>query len=271
MKIFGMKAWDELCATARSPAHLAPQSGSPSGLRSGSRAHRRQSPLFPRILLFLMLGTVSLTHGAEALETLLGRWLASQTNYQTFTADFLQTRTLRPLAQPLITHGRLYFAAPASFRWELGNPPQTIALRQSNRLCVVYPPQKRAEIYDLQQGGSQWRETLSLLEAGFPRSRAELDARYRLAGLSLTNGLLHVMLIPRQMTARRLIPELSLGIAPEENRLCFTALKLADGSQMRQDYTNTVINPAWPASPFTWTPPADYQLVEPLARRGARP
>ncbi|MCX8156321.1 MAG: outer membrane lipoprotein carrier protein LolA [Verrucomicrobiae bacterium] len=222
------------------------------------------------MLLGLVLGQGAVLP-AENPETLLNRWLATHTNLQSLGADFVQTRTLRSLTQPLTTPGRLWFAAPASFRWELGNPAQTIAVRQTHDLWVIYPVQKRAERYELQGANSHWRETLALLEAGFPRSRAELEARYRIASLTLTNELLVVVLIPRHVAARRLIPELSLGVGATDHRLRFTSLKMADGSQMRQDYTNIVHNPAWTESPFKWAPPADYQVVEPLARRPRGP
>lgn len=207
-------------------------------------------------------------HGAETPEGLLDRWLAAQTNLQSLAADLIQTRSLRSLAQPVVTPGRLYFGAPASFRWELGAPPQTLALRRSNQLWVVYPAQKRMEVVDLQQAGTRWRETLALLEAGFPRSRAELESRYRVGRVWLSNGVVEVQLTPRQAAVRRLVPELKLGFRPGENHLCYTALTMADGSQMRQDFTNVVINPQWRESPFVWTPPPDYQVVEPLRRGG---
>lgn len=231
----------------------------------------RRASLLRRLGLALVLGMASLGRGAESAEALFLRWLSAQTNLHTLSADFVQTRTLRSLAQPLVATGRLHFAAPAHFRWELGSPPQSMALRQTNRLWVIYPPQKRAELYPLQEAGGPWREILALLEAGFPRSRAELEARYRVTQVAWTNGLVEVTLTPRAAAARRLMPELSLGLMPQENLLRFTVLKMADGSQIRQDYTHLVINPRWPESPFTWTLPADYQVVEPLSRRRTSP
>src|SRR5262245_23984784 len=50
----------------------------------------------------------------------LRSWLAAQTNIQTWSADFVQTRTLKALAQPLTASGHVWFAAPNRFRWELG-------------------------------------------------------------------------------------------------------------------------------------------------------
>src|SRR6185436_14406503 len=103
-------------------------------------------------------------------------WLSSQTNLQTWTADFLQTRTFRTLTQPLVATGHIWFATPNRFRWELGSPARTIAVRNADEMFVIYPRLKRAEKYPL--GGSapgEWRDMLSLLDAGFPRNRADLD------------------------------------------------------------------------------------------------
>jgi len=70
--------------------------------------------------------------GAETAA--LNHWLATQTNLHSWTADFVQTRHLKSLAQPIRTPGRVLFQAPDRFRWELGEPVETIALRQTSRL-----------------------------------------------------------------------------------------------------------------------------------------
>ena len=105
----------------------------------------------------------------------LGAWLSSQTNIQTWSATVVQTRTLKALTEPLTASGRVWFAAPDRFRWELGDPPKTIALRVSDEMIVIYPRLKRVERYRL--AGDQtgpWRDALALLEAGFPRSQTDL-------------------------------------------------------------------------------------------------
>src|SRR5215831_15574805 len=74
---------------------------------------------------------------------LLTSWLAAQTNIHSWSADFIQTRVLKSLAQPLTATGHVWFAFPNRFRWELGNPPQTIAVREAGELLIVYPKLKR--------------------------------------------------------------------------------------------------------------------------------
>src|SRR5216684_501252 len=80
--------------------------------------------------LFLFLALICGNLSAADSESALTMWLASQTNIQTWSAEVIQTRALKSLAQPLTATGRVWFAAPNRFRWELGTPPQTIALRQ---------------------------------------------------------------------------------------------------------------------------------------------
>ena len=116
---------------------------------------------------------------SESPSSTLVQWLAAQTNLQTWSADVTQVRSLKTLAQPLTARGQVWFAAPNRFRWELREPSPTIAVRQPEQLLVIYPKLKRAERFPLQgpQAGP-WKETMALLEAGFPRSQAQLQSRF---------------------------------------------------------------------------------------------
>lgn len=219
-----------------------------------------------RISIWLLLGAPS--YAAEQNE-LISAWLAAQTNLHTWSADFVQTRRLKSLTQPLTTPGKVWFAAPDRFRWELGIPAQTIALRQTNRVLVLYPKLKRVEQYDLADpGAASWREALLLLEAGFPRTRADLDMRFKLLSAPTVQGAMQITLEPRNLPARRLIPQLSIGIATNNLNLAFTELRLADGSTLRNEFTNAVLNPSWPDDPFAVSLGPDYQVIAPLGRAG---
>src|SRR3974377_1221301 len=90
--------------------------------------------------LAVLLG-VALSASALAADTpsQLNAWLNAQTNVQTWTGDFVQTRALKSLTQPLTATGRVWFAAPNLFRWELGNPPKNIAVRGTNEMLIIYP------------------------------------------------------------------------------------------------------------------------------------
>jgi outer membrane lipoprotein-sorting protein len=220
-------------------------------------------------LLLLAFVMVNVSEGAHVPKhsELLTAWLAAQTNIQTWSADLVQTRTLKALQKPLTAEGRVWFAAPNRFRWEIGTPPQTVAVRNTNVMLVIYPKLKRAERYQL--GGSatgQWRDALELLEAGFPRSAAELDARFNVVSETRANDLVELELQPRSVSARRMIPRIRIGFSAIDFSLRFTELRFSDGSTMRNDFHKAQLNPVIDEGLFSPKPGEDYKIVEPLAQ-----
>ncbi len=236
------------------------------GFRSsefGSRARARAGYRCHALLLFTFCGSAL----AADTNAVLNAWLAAQANLQTWQADCVQTRTFRTLTQPLTATGRVWFATPNRFRWELGTPAQTIALRTSDQLFVIYPLLKRAEKYPMDsRAPGEWRDALALLEAGFPRSRAELDARFRVVSLTETNGAWQLALQPASPSARKLMREIRVGLATGDFSLTSTELVFADQSRMRNDFTNAVMNPSFDTDVFDWKPGPDFKVTEPLAK-----
>lgn len=224
----------------------------------------------PRPLLFALLCFACATRPLSAADTnaVLDAWLAAQKSVQTWNADFTQTRRLKVLTRPLVATGHVWFAAPNRFRWEVQRPSQTIALREADQMWVIYPLLKRAERYPLAgPEAGPWREALALLEAGFPRDRRDLDSRLHLESLSETNGTWHLVFQPVSEFARRMMSEIRLDLATNNYALTSTELVLVDGSLMRNDFTNAVLNAPLEASVFQWKPPTDFTVTEPLGQR----
>jgi len=220
-------------------------------------------------LLFFAFGIISAlphSHAADT-NTVLDAWFAAQQNLRTWSADFVQTRALKTLTLPLVTKGHIDFAVPNEFRWELGKPAQTIALRHGDEMFVIYPRLKRAERYPLGAGTpTEWRDTMSLLQAGFPRDRKEFDAQFQIISLMETNGAWQMSLQPKSTFARRMMPELRIGLAKNDFSLASTELVFVDGSRMRNDFTNEILNPPLDEKSFEWAPPSDYKVTDPFAK-----
>jgi len=220
-----------------------------------------------RALLIGLLCFAALGGSARASDTnvLLGSWFAAQTNIQTWTADFVQTRTFKSLTQPLMATGHVWFAAPNRFHWELGNPPQTIAVRASKEMLVIYPRLKRVERFPLtgEQTGP-WRDALELLETGFPRSEAEMTSRLKMLSQTVTNGACELVLQPKSAGGRRMMPQIKIAFDVRDFSLRANELQFADGSTLRNDFLNPVLNPKLEESLFAPEIPSDYKVVEPL-------
>ncbi|MDB6059035.1 MAG: LolA family protein [Verrucomicrobiales bacterium] len=205
---------------------------------------------------------------AEDLAPAVVKWLEAQSKIHTWTADFTQTRTLKSLTQPLTARGKISFAEPNQFRWELGSPAQTIAVRAPQELLILYPRLKRVERFSLagQQTG-QWRDALALLEAGFPRSRTALEAQYNILSQRFDGDICRLSLQPKSVAARRMMPQIEVDFDTKENLLRGTELEFADGSTMRNDFSNIVTNPKIDQRLFSPPIPDNYKVIEPMKHR----
>jgi len=214
--------------------------------------------MLPALLLCLDLLPAQ-NAAATDTNSVLESWLNAQTNFQTWSADFIQTRTLKSLTEPLTATGHVWFAAPERFRWELGQPPQSIAVREAGVMWVIYPKLQRAERYPLT--GNQtgpWRDALSLLEAGFPRQPSGFEARFRILSRTFSNETCEVALQPKAAGARRLIPQIKIAFRTNDFSLRATELQWADGSTMRNDFFGATLNPALPEKLFAPGIPDDF-------------
>ncbi len=203
------------------------------------------------------LATITLT--LSALPTLtrandpaspegLNRWLNHQSDIQSWSAEVTQTRTLQSLAQPLVTQGRVWFKAPNLFRWELGQPARTIAIREPEQLILLYPRLNRAEIYPLTGSkAGPWRSSLTLLEAGFPRKQDDLTRQFNVLKVEPDGDSSVIHLEPKAAESRRWVTSIQVTLHTSDLNLIATELTFADGSKLRNEFhnaqPNTEINP----------------------------
>jgi outer membrane lipoprotein-sorting protein len=214
----------------------------------------------------VLLGCLAtLTTRASEIGALLDRWCAAQTNIHTWTADLTQTRSLKVLMQPLVVTGRVWVQLPNRFRWELGQPPQTIALRQPDQLLLIYPRLKRAEKYPLNTAQSgPWKDALALLDASFPRNRADLESRFQVLSVTQTNAVMQLVLQPRSSAARKFMTEIHVLVNTNDFAPAATELRFSDGSRLRSDFTNAVLNAPLREGVFEVKLEPEVTVVEPL-------
>jgi outer membrane lipoprotein-sorting protein len=218
-----------------------------------------------RFLLVLILLLPGGSACALNTNQVLDAWVKAQAGFHTWSADFEQTRFLKALTQPLSTSGKLWFAMPNRFRWELGVPPQTIVLRRPDELLVVYPRLKRMERYSLEgKAASTWRDVISLLEAGFPQTRKDLEGQFHILSLQQTNTVYEIRMQPRNALARRLMAEIKVALQTNGFMLATTELEFSDGSRLKNDFSNGRFNLPLDDTLFDFKPGADFKIVAPL-------
>jgi outer membrane lipoprotein carrier protein len=224
---------------------------------------KRKSLIF---CIIAALGVAAyVARGADEQNAQFDRWFAVQTNLQSWSADFIQTRSLKVLTQPLVATGKVWVTAPGRFRWELGQPAQTIALRQTDQLFIVYPRLKRVEKYSLDGvPAGPVKDALALLDASLPRDRASMEERFKLMSATVTNSVLQMTLQPKSASARKFISEIVIGFRTNDFSIAVTEMKFADGSSLRNDFTNVVLNQPIDPARFELKLAPDFTVVEPL-------
>ena len=194
------------------------------------------------------------------------KWFEVQTNLQSWSADFTQTRSLKVLAQPLVSTGKVW-VKPGEFRWELGQPAQTIVLRRPDQLLIIYPRLKRAEKYPLDAVPTgPMRDALALLDASLPRDRATMEKSFQLLSVVATNATLQMTLQPRSEAARKFIGQIVIGFHTNDFTIAVTEMKFADGSKLHNDFTNVVLNQPIEPKMFEADLPSDFTVSEPLKK-----
>jgi len=224
-------------------------------------------------LLSLVFSLVGVFHpaswGADThADTVIAEWLGHQTNIQTLTADFVQTRSLKALTDPLVVRGRLWFEMSGRFRWEVGEPAQTIIVKDPTQILMISPRLKRAERYPLDGSAKgPWNDALSLLESGFPKDVASFRKQYQLLSFTHTNGVYELQLQPASSTARRMITRMSLILDAKDFILRANEITLADGSSIRNDFEHLKINPSFHADIFKVPIGPEFKISEPWKKK----
>jgi outer membrane lipoprotein-sorting protein len=210
-----------------------------------------------------LLLAAAISHAAD-YDAQFNQWFEVQTNLQSWSGEFTQTRTLTVLNQPLITPGKVW-VKPGEFRWEIGQPVQTIVLRIPDELLIIYPRFKRAEKYSLGAVPSgPMKDALALMDASLPRDRATMEEHFKLVSAALTNSILEMTLQPRSAGARQMIGQVVIGFHTNDYLIAETEMKFADGSTLQNTFTNIIVNQPVAPDLFQASLPADYTVTEPM-------
>ena len=218
--------------------------------------------------LMFAFASYCLTMSVQATESeaLLDAWLARQVALEAWTADVIQTRKIKALVHPLETKGQVWFMQPNQFRWQLGTPPRTIAVRTQKELYVIYPQLNQIERYPFDNiADPAMQQALALLEVGFPSDAERFHARYELLSVTTTAEVHQFELQPKDEQARRLLTRVRLDVATGDLILTATELEFPDGSTMRNAFSHHSLNAKIDASLFQ-VDTDGYQLVEPLRK-----
>lgn len=189
--------------------------------------------------------------GQAQADDLLDAWLSKQVALNSWSAKLVQTRTIKNLKSPLQNPGAVWFQRPNQFRWQLGDPIKTIAIRIQDRLTVVYPKLKQIEKYALDEVSNPvWQQIPILLQMGFPNEKQSFYGSYDVISKTVQGDSFRYELVPKSEDLGKLLLRVFIEIDAAELSLSATELVFLDESKMRNVFSNHQYDPQLEISLF---------------------
>lgn len=172
------------------------------------------------------------------------KWIAKQDNFRAVTADFVQTRALKALRSPLASPGKLWFIAPDSFRWELGDPVKTIVLRKSDTIYVITPGKRRAERHSAADAGKQnGLQNMAAMNLQFAKTFEEFQRKFDTLSIDSDGTRCHLEIVPRDGQMRRMLSAIKIDFETTSGEMRTFEVATRDGSSLRNEFSNVHVNP----------------------------
>ena len=205
--------------------------------------------IFTGLGIFSLL--CALTIGSRADKSLdlspVNKWLERMENVQSVEATFVQQKYLRTLRNPLTTNGHLWLLYPDVFRWELGDPPATIAFRNKDVLTILKPKKKQVQRISLvpKKGGEGDAAPAFIhsISNTFPRSMDELKEHFEIMGIKLDGKVYELTLRPRDKKLTVAMRRVLFFIDVEKYYLHGFELQFRDKSRVRTTFTKIKFDP----------------------------
>ncbi len=206
------------------------------------------------VALLLAAGVATSAEKTVVIDTAPVReWIARQSGLKTLTADFVQTRSLRSLRGPLRTPGRLWFAAPDQFRWELGQPPATVVMPGTEGILVISPKKRSAERLPLETfDGGKGGQPLAMMRFPIARNYDDFRERFDIRGLRVENGICQLDLMPRDTRAREFLSSFTITFDTRTGHLISFQLTTRDGSSIQNEFSNVRTDVSVDSAIFTY-------------------
>ena len=226
-----------------------------------------------RILLLLIFNfaVVSLSWADVTAEQrgTVEKWLKTAAKTRTVQGEFDQVRYLKGVNKPLIRAGRIWMQKPASFRWQIGEPPAMIAIRGSDdKLTVLDSREKKAKVWThealLQQEAEGKGQGIAMLGSGLADSMAEFEKRFEIVdveAVAAQPGDYAFTLRLRDRTATVFVKSIVLTVGLADGAMRSFVILMRDGSRMETVIRRFSLNQSIDSSIFK-VDTTGYQIEE---------
>jgi outer membrane lipoprotein-sorting protein len=184
---------------------------------------------------------------ALADSTALDTWLKRQPSIQSLDVTFSQERKLPALKEAVRASGRLSFSKPSMVRWQLGEPPQTLAVSDGTTFTVIDTTEKTARKVPV---NSPAAARFSMLTGDAFGSPDTFRNAFQIEAHQVSSGIHQYTLKPNDRRMRANVSWVFLDIDPTKNELRAMEIELKDRSRVRTIFNKPRFNVKFPAGFF---------------------
>lgn len=188
---------------------------------------------------------------AAAGEAVVRRWIDGQKDVQSLSITFRQERELKGLKKPVVASGQIWLDRRGRMRWQIGEPPKTIAVYQDKEVRVLHPEKKLLERRVLGADGSNQSEMeKTFLESGIPDSIDGFRGFFNILGAEAEGPLDRVKLEVKDAKAKAALTGMDFLIDRASNLLAGYEISFRDGSRIRTRFLQVKKNARLDAALF---------------------
>ncbi len=184
---------------------------------------------------------------AQTETAALDAWLARQATIRSLDTSFIQERKLPALKKPTTSPGRFSFARPSSFRWQLGDPTETLVVSDGATVTLLDSATRTARRIP---ADSPRAARFALLSGDAFQNRSSFTSAFELVESRIVSGIHQYTLKPKDRRFRSEVPWVFLDIDPKRNELRAMEMELQDKSRVRTVFQNPSINKELPPELF---------------------
>lgn len=175
------------------------------------------------------------------------KWLGRMKGMKSLEATFVQQKFLQTLRSPLTTKGHIWIQYPDDFRWELGEPAATVAIRNQDVLTILEPKKMRAQRYSLTakkgQAASSLPAGMASATKTFPRTMEDLQQHFEILDLRRVDKVYQLILKPKDKNLTFAMRKVLFFIDVEKYYLHGFEIQFRDKSRVRTTFTKLKFNP----------------------------
>lgn len=202
---------------------------------------------FRPILLVVAAATVLAAPDPAMANDVVKRWLGTNSGVNSVKINFTQTRTMRSLKVPIRQSGTLWLDYRSGrFRWQTGNPAQTIVVKPASHLFILRTPMKK---YEKRPAGAGGAPGMGALASGFPRSYSDFQRKYRLQKVEPRHNTHRIVATPLGAGGRG-VNTFTFVVDQRSYKLVGIEIDLKDGSSVKTVFNGVQTNAAVPLSLF---------------------